>query len=413
MSRAPTWLGIAFLGGAAGCATTHPEALTSAADADRTINTLRAQNNSYVRQIEELQNRVFILEDRLDSLRVSEQQRVTPSLPVVKALRADSTPLPPAYDPMPPMPASVDPPPSELAAADAPVEYAGEAARPEHGRPVLRNAHADMPASEPAAPRAPATLAHAAPVPKAPVPVVVHAVPASKAAAPAPVVVRSTPAPKSPAPVAVHAAPAPKVLAPAPAAPATKPAPVVLASPPKRTAPVVVAAAFVPAPAPAVPPTTLARDGTEWCEPVAAEPLRIYRDALEALRAGHHAAALAGFRRFLDRYPVHDYADNAQYWIGECYYDLRQYQAATREFRAVIERYPRGNKVPDAMLKLGFSHLALGQTADGRQVLDSLVHAFPKHEAATLATARLTEPPFGAKTNVSLGTIAPRRAGTQ
>jgi tol-pal system protein YbgF len=160
-------------------------------------------------------------------------------------------------------------------------------------------------------------------------------------------------------------------------------------------------------------PPTVARDGTEWVEPVPAEPLRIYRDALEALRAGHHAAALSGFRRFLDRYPVHDYADNAQYWIGECYYDLHQYQAATREFRAVIERYPRGNKVPDAMLKLGFAHLALGQNADGRQVLDSLLRAFPKHDAAILAATRLTEPPFGAKANVSLGAIVPPRAGAR
>jgi tol-pal system protein YbgF len=352
MPRAQTWLGIALLAGTIGCATAHPEPLTTAAEADRTINTLRAQNNSYVRQIEELQNRVFILEDRLDSLRVADQQRVTPSLPAVKTLRADPVPLPPAFDPMP---TPVELPPSELAAADAPVEYAGEATRPEHGRPVLRNLRTEMPAPEPIATHAPAT--HEPPA---------HGAVSAKAPAP------------PPAPVAAHAAPAAK--------------------------------APTPTPAPAL---MLARDGTEWSEPVAAEPLRVYRDALEALRAGHHAAALAGFRRFLDHYPVHDYADNAQYWIGECYYDLRQYQAATREFRAVIERYPRGNKVPDAMLKLGFTHLALGQTAEGRQVLDSLVHAFPKHEAATLATARLSEPPFGAKTNVSLGTIAPHRAGTQ
>jgi tol-pal system protein YbgF len=389
MPRAQTWLGIALLAGTIGCATAHPEPLTTAAEADRTINTLRAQNNSYVRQIEELQNRVFILEDRLDSLRVADQQRVTPSLPAVKTLRADPVPLPPAFDPMP---TPVELPPSELAAADAPVEYAGEATRPEHGRPVLRNLRTEMPAPEPIATHAPATHeppAHGAVSAKAPAPppapVAAHAAPAAKAPTP------------TPAPALVHAAPAPRS------------APVIRASPPKRTAPVVVGAAFVPP----APPPMLARDGTEWSEPVAAEPLRVYRDALEALRAGHHAAALAGFRRFLDHYPVHDYADNAQYWIGECYYDLRQYQAATREFRAVIERYPRGNKVPDAMLKLGFTHLALGQTAEGRQVLDSLVHAFPKHEAATLATARLSEPPFGAKTNVSLGTIAPHRAGTQ
>ncbi|MEA2696608.1 MAG: hypothetical protein QOI66_879 [Myxococcales bacterium] len=340
---------------ATGCATARPDAATPAVEAERTISTLRAQNSSYVRQVEELQNRIFILEDRLDSQRVSEQQRVTPSLPVVKALRGEPpATVPPPVDPAPPVGAPAPAPPtSELSAAEGVVEYAGEAAQPQHGRPAL---HLEQ------APRTPArqTLRPSTPVRVATV------TPAAVAA---------------PTPAVIHA---------------TKPSP-----PP----------ALIPAVLPAVSPALLAHDDSEWREPIPAEPLRIYRDALEALRAGHHAAALAGFRRFLDHYPVHDYADNAQYWIGECYYDLHQYQAATREFRAVIERYPRGNKVPDAMLKLGFSHLALGQVVEGRQVLDSLVRAFPKHASAALATTRLGQPPFGGKADVSLGTIVPRRAG--
>jgi tol-pal system protein YbgF len=353
MPRAQTWLGIPLLALATGCATARPEATTPAVEAERTISTLRAQNSSYVRQVEELQNRVFILEDRLDSQRVSEQQRVTPSLPVVKALRAEPpVTVPPPVDPAPAVSAPAPAPPtSELSAAEGVVEYAGEAAQPPGGRPAL---HLER------APSAPArqTLRPSVPVRVATV-----------------------------TPAAVAAPTPPFIQAHAPKAPAA------------------------PALIPAVLPGVSAHDDSEWREPIPAEPLRIYRDALEALRAGHHAAALAGFRRFLDHYPVHDYADNAQYWIGECYYDLHQYQAATREFRAVIERYPRGNKVPDAMLKLGFSHLALGQAVEGRQVLDSLVRAFPKHTSAGLATTRLGQPPFGSKADVSLGTIVPRRAG--
>ena len=334
---------------ATGCATARPDAATPAVEAERTISTLRAQNSSYVRQVEELQNRVFILEDRLDSQRVSEQQRVTPSLPVVKALRAEPpVTVPPPLDPAPPAAAPAPAPPtSELSAAEGVVEYAGEAAQPQHGRPALHLERTpSAPARQALRPSAPVRVATVTPA-AAPTPAVIHA-------------------PKAPA---------------------------------------------APALIPAVLPGVSAHDTSEWREPIPAEPLRIYRDALEALRAGHHAAALAGFRRFLDHYPVHDYADNAQYWIGECYYDLHQYQAATREFRAVIERYPRGNKVPDAMLKLGFSHLALGQVVEGRQVLDSLVRAFPKHASAALATTRLGQPPFGSKADVSLGTIVPRRAG--
>ena len=120
--------------------------------------------------------------------------------------------------------------------------------------------------------------------------------------------------------------------------------------------------------------------------------LRLYREALESLRAGNQKAALAGFRRFLDENPRHAYADNAQYWIGECFYDVRDYRAAEPEFRRVIERYPHGNKVPDAMLKLGFTLLASGQTPAGTIVLESLTRAFPKHDSARLASFRLAHP---------------------
>jgi TolA-binding protein len=62
-----------------------------------------------------------------------------------------------------------------------------------------------------------------------------------------------------------------------------------------------------------------------------------------------------------------------------------------REFRKVIEHYPSGNKVPDALLKVGFSYLLLGSTEAGRQTLSQLQRSYPRHEAAGLASARLAE----------------------
>jgi tol-pal system protein YbgF len=127
-----------------------------------------------------------------------------------------------------------------------------------------------------------------------------------------------------------------------------------------------------------------------------ADSLKLYREALEILRAGHPDAARVGFRRFLDANPQHDYADNALYWIGECDYAAGNLGAAERAFRMVVERYPRGNKVPDAMLKLGFTLQALGDEAGGRAVLESLTRAFPRHEAARVAAARLAQAGSGA-----------------
>ena len=120
--------------------------------------------------------------------------------------------------------------------------------------------------------------------------------------------------------------------------------------------------------------------------------MRLYRQALDALHAGDHTTALGGFQKFLVHFPRHDYDDNAQYWIGECYYGLKQYKAAVREFRRVVERYPRGNKVPDAMLKMDSPGWRWVISRDGRQELESLRRLYPKHAAARLAMARLNQP---------------------
>jgi tol-pal system protein YbgF len=117
-----------------------------------------------------------------------------------------------------------------------------------------------------------------------------------------------------------------------------------------------------------------------------------YRAAVELVKAAKYEDALAALRAFVARYPRHDYADNAQYWIGEVFYAQKDYAHALSEFRKVIEVYPRGNKVPDALLKVGYCHQALGQGEKARAVLEQVVTLYPKSEPAMLAAKRLETP---------------------
>jgi tol-pal system protein YbgF len=123
----------------------------------------------------------------------------------------------------------------------------------------------------------------------------------------------------------------------------------------------------------------------------AAEPLALYKSAYDDLRAGRHEAAERGFREFVRRFPHHDYADNAQYWLGECYYDQKRYDLAAPEFRAVLVRWPSGNKAPDAMLKLGYTLIALGERDQGQKALRELPATYPRTDAARLAAERLAQ----------------------
>lgn len=123
----------------------------------------------------------------------------------------------------------------------------------------------------------------------------------------------------------------------------------------------------------------------------AGDPLAEYQRYVTALRAGNHEFAALGLRAFLDRHPRHDLADNAQYWLAESYYGRKQFALAQVEFQKAVDRYPRGNKKPDAMLKVAFCLLQAGKLAEGRAALQRLITTFPDSSPAALARAKLEE----------------------
>lgn len=119
--------------------------------------------------------------------------------------------------------------------------------------------------------------------------------------------------------------------------------------------------------------------------------LRLYKDSLAAYRAGEYGTALAGFESFLASGPKQDYVDNALYWIGECHYGLGDFSGAVKHFERVMEEQPDGNKVPDAMLKMSLALDQMGDRARAEQVLETLTQRYPMTNAAQLGAKRLAD----------------------
>ena len=121
--------------------------------------------------------------------------------------------------------------------------------------------------------------------------------------------------------------------------------------------------------------------------------MALYKTSLEHLRQNRYEESLRGFGDFLDKYPTHGYADNAVYWMGECYYARALWVKAMETFQRVIQNYPLGNKVPDAMLKLGLCHLQMRNYRQARSVLQQVAQMFPNSPVAGVATNRLEQIP--------------------
>ena len=118
-------------------------------------------------------------------------------------------------------------------------------------------------------------------------------------------------------------------------------------------------------------------------------PQQVYDQALNNYRMGNYAVAASGFQSFLKQFAQHSLADNAQYWIGETYFQLRDYKAAVDAQRKLMASYPNSPKVPDALLNMGSAELGLGDSAAARKAWEELVAKHPDSEAADKARQRL------------------------
>lgn len=115
-----------------------------------------------------------------------------------------------------------------------------------------------------------------------------------------------------------------------------------------------------------------------------------YRAALALVTTRRFDEALSSLEAFVLAHPRHAYADNAQYWRGEILFLRHDFAASAAQFETMVRLYPRGNKVPDALLRLGTCYERMGQAARARDVLRRLRTEHPGTVAARLANREET-----------------------
>ncbi len=115
----------------------------------------------------------------------------------------------------------------------------------------------------------------------------------------------------------------------------------------------------------------------------------LYDDTLGAYKEGKYEEAIVGFRGFVKKYPKSDLADNAQFWIGECYMALKQHEQAILAYQEVIKKYPKGNKVPNALLRQALAFYEIKDKTSSRLLLKRIIKKYPRSSEAKIAKAKL------------------------
>lgn len=116
-----------------------------------------------------------------------------------------------------------------------------------------------------------------------------------------------------------------------------------------------------------------------------------YQNAFNLLKDGKYSEAADAFTKFLVAYPQSGLLDNAQYWLGEAHYVLKEYPQAQRDFQSVLDMYPNSAKLPDALLKLGYTQYELKNYKDARASLKRVADQFPDSNSGKLAQQRLAK----------------------
>ncbi len=109
-----------------------------------------------------------------------------------------------------------------------------------------------------------------------------------------------------------------------------------------------------------------------------------YQQARDLFEAFKYREAIDAFTRILEQNPDDVLADNSQYWIGECYFGLKEYQQAVMEFQKVFA-YSMTDKYDDAQLMIGLSYVRSGQKEKAQKEFETFLNNYATSEYAGVA----------------------------
>jgi tol-pal system protein YbgF len=113
-----------------------------------------------------------------------------------------------------------------------------------------------------------------------------------------------------------------------------------------------------------------------------------YQEGLDLFHANQYRPAIQVFESLLASSANNSLSDNAQYWIGESHYALREYSKAVIDFEKVFT-FPKSNKNDAAQFKLGLCYVRLGDGAKAREEFQRLIDVYPQSDYVKRAQEHL------------------------
>jgi len=124
--------------------------------------------------------------------------------------------------------------------------------------------------------------------------------------------------------------------------------------------------------------------------PAAGDYRAVYNRALQLYNDDQPRQAIPEFARVVELAAGSDLADNAEYWTGECYYKLEEFQPALEAFRRVLN-YAGSNKLEDSLVKIGMTYQNMGRRDEAIAAYRDFLQRFPASQHAAMVRRKLVE----------------------
>ena len=103
-----------------------------------------------------------------------------------------------------------------------------------------------------------------------------------------------------------------------------------------------------------------------------------YNDALRLFNEKKYGESMAKFHRIYSSHPTIVLAPNCVYWVGECYYGMKDFRQAVLAFEQVLSDFPGSIKDDDALLMSGHSYFRLNNRAKAQEAYKKLQRVHPE-----------------------------------
>ena len=119
---------------------------------------------------------------------------------------------------------------------------------------------------------------------------------------------------------------------------------------------------------------------------------RAFEAAYGLFRGGSHENAVTAFQEFLKKYPESVHAPNANYWLGNAQFALKDCKNALGTYQGLLKAFPGMPKAAEVLFNIAGCLQELKQDAAAQKTLKQLVAKYPDSEAAGKAKKLITTP---------------------